>query len=258
MKKSKNQERLADRIRPSKLDLTIKNEITFIFEKVNCGNYKFTAYKEKLISKGANSIPRQISIPTARDRITLRALCECLTEIYPNSRLKLPHTVIDLLKNALNSDLYAEYAKIDLKSFYPSIEHKLILFNAIKNKIRKKEIRQLITSSLIVPTVSGSTGSKGVPNNTRGVPQGLAISNILAEISLSDFDNEINKMHDIWYMRYVDDILILTQKDQATKIASHIIDKLQSLNLNPHPLNEENSKSKVGSLDESFNFWATT
>ncbi|HAH6032606.1 TPA: reverse transcriptase, partial [Escherichia coli] len=41
-----------DRIRPSKLDLTIKNEITFIFEKVNCGNYKFTAYKEKLISKG--------------------------------------------------------------------------------------------------------------------------------------------------------------------------------------------------------------
>ncbi|HDS9150187.1 TPA: RNA-directed DNA polymerase, partial [Escherichia coli] len=153
--------------------------------------------------------------------------CECLTEIYPNSRLKLPHTVIDLLKNALNSDLYAEYAKIDLKSFYPSIEHKLI-FNAIKNKIRKKEIRQLITSSLIVPTVSGSTGSKGVPNNTRGVPQGLAISNILAEISLSDFDNEINKMHDIWYMRYVDDILILTQKDQATKIASHIIDKLQS------------------------------
>ncbi|MDW3438807.1 reverse transcriptase, partial [Escherichia coli] len=83
---------------------------------------------------------------------------------------------------------------------------------------------------------------------------GLAISNILAEISLSDFDNEINKMHDIWYMRYVDDILILTQKDQATKIASHIIDKLQSLNLNPHPLNEENSKSKVGSLDESFNF----
>ncbi|HHU4786363.1 TPA: reverse transcriptase, partial [Escherichia coli] len=38
-----------DRIRPSKLDLTINNEITFIFEKVNSGNYKFTAYKEKLI-----------------------------------------------------------------------------------------------------------------------------------------------------------------------------------------------------------------
>lgn len=64
-----------DRVRPSKLDLTIKNEIKFISKKVHSGTYKFTAYKEKLISKGANSNPRQISIPTARDRITLRGLC---------------------------------------------------------------------------------------------------------------------------------------------------------------------------------------
>ncbi|RXA34202.1 reverse transcriptase, partial [Escherichia coli] len=60
-----------DRIRPSKLDLTIKNEITFIFEKVNCGNYKCTAYKEKLIYKGHNSIPKQTSISTDGERITL-------------------------------------------------------------------------------------------------------------------------------------------------------------------------------------------
>ncbi|HBX3807935.1 TPA: reverse transcriptase, partial [Klebsiella pneumoniae] len=110
-----------DRVRPSKLDTTIKDEVKFISEKVMSGNYKFTAYKEKLISKGANSNPRQISIPTARDRITLRALCECLTGIYPDSRLRLPHKVIDSLKVALASGLYSEYAKIDLRTFYPSI-----------------------------------------------------------------------------------------------------------------------------------------
>jgi retron-type reverse transcriptase len=79
-----------DRVRPAKLEPIIKSEVKFISEKVQSGGYKFTAYKEKLISKGANSNPRQISIPTARDRITLRALCECLTEIYPESRLRLP------------------------------------------------------------------------------------------------------------------------------------------------------------------------
>lgn len=94
-----------DRVRPSKLDATIKDEVKFISEKVISGNYKFTAYKEKLISKGASSNPRQISIPTARDRITLRALCECLTGIYPDSRLRLPHKVIDSLKIALVSGL---------------------------------------------------------------------------------------------------------------------------------------------------------
>ncbi|CDH30117.1 putative retron-type reverse transcriptase [Xenorhabdus bovienii str. Jollieti] len=242
-----------DRVRPSKLDSTIKNEIKFISEKVNSGSYKFTAYKEKLISKGANSNPRQISIPTARDRITLRALCECLTEIYPDSRLRLPHKVIDSLKVALNSGLYTEYAKIDLRTFYPSIKHTLIA-DAIKNKVRKSEIRKLIMSSLVVPTVSEFKGSKGASANPRGVPQGLAISNILAEISLSIFDKEINEIPDIWFMRYVDDILILTPNSQAETMASHVIKKLQLLNLNPHPLNEENSKSKVGNLDESFDF----
>src|SRR5471030_156222 len=242
-----------DRVRPSKLEPTIKNEIKFISEKVNSGSYKFTAYKEKLISKGANSKPRQISIPTARDRITLRALCECLTEIYPDSRLKLPHKVIDSLKISLDSGLYTEYAKIDLRTFYPSIEHTLII-DAIKNKIRKSEIRKLIISALVVPTVSEFIGSKGASSNTRGVPQGLAISNILAEVSLSIFDREINEIPDIWFMRYVDDILILTHTGQAELMASHVIEKLKLLNLNPHPLNEENSKSKIGNLRKPFDF----
>lgn len=242
-----------DRVRPTKLASTIKNEVRFISEKVNSGNYKFTAYKEKLISKGANSNPRQISIPTVRDRIALRALCECLTEIYPDSRLRLPQNVIDSLKVALKSGLYTEYAKIDLRTFYPSIEHSLIA-RVINNKIRKREIRKLIMSSLVVPTVTEFKGAKGALVNSRGVPQGLAISNILAEISLSFFDKEINETSDIWFMRYVDDILILVPNGQAETIASSVIKKLQILNLNPHPLNEINSKSKIGNLDEPFDF----
>lgn len=242
-----------DRVRPAKLEPMIKSEVKFISEKVLSGGYKFTAYKEKLISKGANSNPRQISIPTARDRITLRALCECLTEIYPESRLRLPHAVINSLKTSLESGLYTEYAKIDLRAFYPSIEHKLIT-DVVKNKIRKNEIRKLIISSLEVPTVSEFKGSKGVSSNCIGVPQGLAISNILAEISLSIFDKDMNATPDIWFMRYVDDILILTPNGQAESIASNVIEKLRHLNLNPHPLNDENSKSKTGSLNESFDF----
>jgi len=242
-----------DRVRPAKLEPRINSEVKFISEKVLSGDYKFTAYKEKLISKGANSNPRQISIPTARDRITLRALCECLTEIYPESRLKLPHTVINSLKASLHSGIYTEYAKIDLRAFYPSIEHKLIA-DVTKQKVRKKEIKKLIMSSLVVPTVSEFKGSKGATSNLIGVPQGLAISNILAEISLSTFDKDMNVIPDIWFMRYVDDILILTKNGQAESIASNVIDKLERLNLNPHPLHEENSKSKVGTLRGSFDF----
>lgn len=76
-----------DRTRPAKLDAKLNGELELIIQKVHQGKYRFTAYKEKLILKGATSLPRQISIPTARDRIVLRALCECLAEVYPESPL---------------------------------------------------------------------------------------------------------------------------------------------------------------------------
>ncbi|WP_434526409.1 reverse transcriptase domain-containing protein [Photorhabdus asymbiotica] len=242
-----------DRVRPLNLEKTLPDEINIIIKKVNSGDYKFTSFKEKLISKGATSNPRQISIPTARDRIVLRAMCECLSDVFPYARLKLPHTVIDSLKNALNSGCFEEYAKIDLKSYYPSIDHSLIE-SAIKNKIRKIEFRKLIMSALTVPTVSEFRGGKNFPINSQGVPQGLAISNILAEISIAKLDEKLESIPDIWFKRYVDDILILTSSGQISAIAKSVISKLQNIGLCPHPLEEVNSKSVVGKIGEPFTF----
>ncbi|KZQ16960.1 hypothetical protein A3461_13085 [Enterobacter roggenkampii] len=97
-------------------------------------------------------------------------------------------------------------------------------------------------------------GSKHAMPNTKGVPQGLAISNILAEISLGKFDNELSSDPNIWFKRYVDDILILTTSGQASIVAENIIRKLESIELKPHPLNEENSKSVVGVIGTPFSF----
>ncbi|EDI0007546.1 reverse transcriptase domain-containing protein [Klebsiella sp. CVUAS 11332] len=242
-----------DRVRPSSFEKNCTDEIALIVRKINDGNYKFTAYKEKLISKGAYSYPRQISIPTVRDRITLRALCDALIDVFPNSKLSLPQVVIESLKESISSGKHSEYAKIDLKNFYPSIPHKLIE-HSIKNKIRKPVFRELIYSAITTPTVSEEKGSKGVAKNSIGVPQGLSISNVLAEIALQKVDTEISLVTDIWYKRYVDDILILTPSGRATEMANIIIGKLKSIGLSPHPVGDVESKSKVGSLSESFNF----
>ncbi|MEZ9893527.1 RNA-dependent DNA polymerase, partial [Vibrio lentus] len=61
----------------------IDKEIELIVDKVLNGRYKFSKYKEKLISKGANKLPRVISIPTVRDRIVIKALHLTLQEIFP-------------------------------------------------------------------------------------------------------------------------------------------------------------------------------
>lgn len=47
-----------DRTRPAKLDAKLTDELELIIQKVQQGKYRFTAYKEKLILKGATSNPR--------------------------------------------------------------------------------------------------------------------------------------------------------------------------------------------------------
>ncbi|HBO4423377.1 TPA: reverse transcriptase [Pseudomonas aeruginosa] len=241
-----------DRTRPAKLDAKLNDELELIIQKVLQGAYRFTAYKEKLILKGATSNPRQISIPTARDRIVLRALCECLAEVYPTAKLSLPQGVIEDLRAALASGIYTEYAKIDLKHFYPSIPHSLV-DAAIRKKIRKPELRQLIASAITTPTVPESQGRKDTPNPSIGVPQGLAVSNLLAEISLQDIDLAFKSRPNIWYKRYVDDILILTPKEQSEAVANELITELKSMRLQPHEFGPE-SKSKFAPLTEPFSF----
>lgn len=241
-----------DRTRPASLDSRLDEELDQIIQKVQLGKYRFTAYKEKLILKGAGASPRQISIPTARDRIVLRALCECLADVFPQAKLTLPQIVIDSLKSALDSGEYSEYAKIDLKSFYPSIRHDLIR-KAINRKIRKSEFKKLILDAVSTPTVPESKGRKDTPPSTVGVPQGLAVSNLLAEISLLDIDLSFKDRSKVWYKRYVDDILILAPEGQALAIASELITELKELELSPHDFGPD-SKSKVESLDHAFSF----
>lgn len=241
-----------DRTRPASLDSRLNDELDHIVQKVQLGTYRFTAYKEKLILKGAGSSPRQISIPTARDRIVLRALCECLSDVFPYAKLTLPQVVIDSLKNALASGDYTDYAKIDLKNFYPSIPHKLINA-AIHKKVRKPELRRLIHAALSTPTVPESKGRKDTPESIIGVPQGLAISNLLAEVALQDIDSAFKARRDIWYERYVDDILILAPPGEALPVAEELITGLKKLELSPHDFGTD-SKSKVASLIEPFSF----
>lgn len=242
-----------DRVRPSQLEPILTPELAFISSKTKAGTYKFTAFKERLISKGQGKAPRVISIPTARDRIVLRALCQLLGEIFPGAKLELPHVAIESLRIALTSGKFTDYVKLDLENFYPSIPH-VVLFRALKKKIRKPEILALLRAAIETPTVPESRGSKGSTASTIGIPQGLAISNLLAEITLEAIDKVYKSRSDIWYFRYVDDILILTPHGKANDIAKEIVDTLVALGLKPHPPSLSGSKSKIAPLTSPFAF----
>ena len=242
-----------DRVHPEALNKNISTELTIVVKKVSSGSYRFTPFKEKLISKGAQSVPRVISIPTTRDRIVLRALCDLLARVFPDAVSDIPQVKIDALGKALASGVYQEYVKIDLRQFYPSIVHDKLL-KALKVRIRKGEILALLEGAITTPTVPGQKGGKGAKRNLIGIPQGLAISNILAEIFLVKLDADMAGKPNLWYQRYVDDILILCPAGTSTQVADDMCARLEKLELKSHRLNEENSKSKAGVLADEFDF----
>ena len=105
----------------------LDENVSILLRKIENG-YKFTNYKSKLISKGRNKIPREISIPTVRDKILLRIICDYLTNTYKDQiKFELPQKIIRNIKTSISEQKYDFVIKVDIKDFYPSINHELLL-----------------------------------------------------------------------------------------------------------------------------------
>lgn len=239
-----------DRTDAEKFESQLVAECEIISRKVLAGTYNFTAYKEKLISKGSGKAPRQLAIPTIRDRLTLRVVCNLLFEIFPNAKPLLPQDQISKVRSAISSGKYSNFVKIDLKEFYPSIDHKLLM-RRIGRKTRLNQFKGLIHKSLVNPVVAQGR-SKGSQVSTCGVAQGLSVSNVLAEIFMQDIDAKLANS-EIAYCRFVDDILILTS-DDPEKLCEQVCKVLRQSKLNPHSLKALESKTRVGKISDGFDF----
>ncbi|HBO5169933.1 TPA: reverse transcriptase domain-containing protein [Pseudomonas aeruginosa] len=231
---------------------TLQDQIAIISRKANAGNYTFTKYKLKLVSKGRGKPPREISIPTIRDRICLRALCEVLTKTYQSSiSFDLPQDTVRIVKSCVESGKYDSFIKLDVSDFYPSIDHHILL-KKLRSKIRSPIVLNLIKSAITTPTVSKS--SKSDSANKKGVPQGLSISNALAAIYLIDIDKKFSNIPNAQYFRYVDDILILCNDKQKNNITRQIIKEFKSIDLTVHDPIVSPAKSSMGKLGERFDY----
>ncbi|MDW6004004.1 reverse transcriptase/maturase family protein [Vibrio mangrovi] len=221
-------------------------EIDIIVVKVFFQDYKFTRYKEKLISKGAKKLPRQIAIPTLRDRIVLKALNIYLqTNLSEKLALQVPQQITRDVKSALYSMQYETVIKIDIQDFYPTINHNL-LEQFLKTEGVEEEAISLIRSAI-------STGFSKDEVSNIGVPQGLSVSNILAEIYMIYIDN-ILKGKEIFYRRYVDDVLIFCNKNEAQDIFEEYDRYTQELGLKIHSLDAGADKTIIRDIKQEFSY----
>lgn len=243
-----------DKVSARKFDSQLDENIKIINKKVIYNSYKFTKYKQLLISKGEGKVPRSISIPTVRDKLTLSILNELLFKVYEEDAItKMPHSIIHEIKISISQNdnnyyKYDSFIKLDIKSYYKSIDHDL-LKKKLKRKIRKKEIIDLIFLAITTPSISLPIKSRmSIQKKIQGVPEGLSISNALANIYLQDIDDKYTSKSNVKYFRYVDDILILCNSSEVDGIYQGIKSDLKDIKL------ELNEKEDIGSIIDGFEY----
>lgn len=210
-----------------------KNEISIISRKVLNETYKFSPYIEILKLKGRKSLPRMISIPTLRDKLTLLAIKNILHKAFPECvNRELPNKYIrDIKAYIANSNINSSFLKLDIKKFYDNIRHD-ILIEMLKKKDLDSRIISIIQAAISTPTVPLNSNKRIYDSLIPkiGIPQGLSISNILAQIYLSEIDSIFIKRK-YFYKRYVDDILIINHEDISKYREKNITEILNKLGL---------------------------
>ena len=148
------------------------------------------------------------------------------------------------IKNAISSQQFKYFLRLDIKSYYASIDHKILLEQINDNyddPIILKYLKDIVTIAI------DKGGKLNLP--TKGLPLGSTLSPFFGALYLTKLD-KISDQKNIFYLRYMDDIIVLVKtKRQYTKARKHIFRILRELKLRVSP-----RKTSMGLLEKGFHY----
>lgn len=143
------------------------------------------------------------------------------------------------LKTSKNNTRNCHIFKADIKHYFDEVNHSILL-KILKKRIDDKDMLLLI--------------KKVLHNHSQkvGMPLGNMTSQFFANVYLNELDQYIkHKLKVKYYIRYVDDFVILNHNKQVLKYYQHQINKFlnEKLNLQLHQ-----NKSKIIPISKGINF----
>ncbi|WP_246003702.1 reverse transcriptase domain-containing protein [Nocardioides aurantiacus] len=212
------------------------------------GTFRFTSYREGLASRGRGRPPRIFALPTIRDRLALGALKATLSDVYGISGPEPPQRKMGRVVDAVRSGSYSHFMKLDIQDYFSSIRHHVLL-ERLRRDIRSTTVLDLCDRAVRNSTVAFGERSRGLSSEPDGIPLGISISSVLAEVYLSDFDERFGA--DFQMFRYVDDVLVLLKDDRHP--FSSMQSELRRLGLLTHPLGTV-GKCEIGRIADGFQY----
>ena len=207
---------------------------------------------------------RKIHASAFRDRVIYHALCNIIEPIFDETfiydsyasrknkgvlkavsrfdqfKRKITQNGL-LVYNAYDNNTKGYYLKADVKHYFETVDHEILL-NIISRKIKDEKVTWLIKQILD----NFNTEVQG-----RGMPLGNLTSQFFANIYLNELDYFVkNKLKAEYYIRYVDDFVILHRNKRILyKYKSKIGKYLKYLRLELHP-----DKSQIKPLRNGTTF----
>jgi RNA-directed DNA polymerase len=186
------------------VDANLEEHITKIYNMLKDKTFKNSEYY--VFKRDFNGKEREIfKLPYFPDRIIHHCIMQVTENIWRRSLIRDTyssikgrglHDGVRRIKNALKDVEGTKYClKLDIKKFYPSINHD-ILKKIIRKKIKCQDTLWLLDEII---------------ESTKGVPIGNYLSQYFGNIYLSGLDHFVKEEFNIkYYFRYCDDIVILS------------------------------------------------
>lgn len=131
--------------------------------------------------------------------------------------------------------------KSDIKNFFPSINKHKLYKKLVKSSLLKDHSIDIIKKFIFNSSISG-------------IPLGMQFSNALSEVYLEDFDDAIRReFAPIFYVRYVDDILMIKSYPKSMTIDKYSEKNLLFNLLEQIDLSANESKTEIYEYTPSIN-----
>ena len=192
----------------------------------NVDNYEFSSFKTIKKNGKVIYLLDKCSNNFIWDEFILRKINHNIKRIYKvkqADRNTIVNQIFNILKENPNYYIY----RLDISSFYESMDRSRIL-----NKILASSIISVETKILLQKVFKQI-------KETSGLPRGLNISATLAELYMKDFDHDIITTDGVfYYARFVDDIIIFSIRELSFDFLNKILKERTLLKFN-------NKKTKI-------------
>ena len=225
-----------------------KSRINFWLKNFIAGKHQFTPMMQYKFTDGI------VRVWSYLDRLIMHLLLEHIKPTFKHiiSPLCLHLTGPSVIKQAtaqikaaLNSGRYHYVMRADIKSYYASINHKILLNQICQNfndPIALKYLHDIITIAV------DYGGQVFLP--TEGIPRQSPLSPFFGALYLSALDKAFTNKKGIFYLRYMDDCVILIENQrQYAKARKRLFSILKELRLKISP-----RKTRMGKLEKGFHF----